>query len=462
MLSYVTGLRAVAIVLVVVYEIVKHAPGLLFPNAIAHRAAFDGMQGFELFLVVSGFILAYPTLTALRDEGAASLDLRSFALRRNARILPAYFAALALTILVPYAAGRYGLTAFGHAAALPSAANILTQVFFLQNHFQNDAFWALAIQIRTFALFPLLFAAYIRWRWLFALLVIGAAAADLTSAAHSYDLGAFVPFMLGIVAADIRVRPARWARFALPFAIVCAAGAFFSDPFVATLPGPRLASGIESWNPLWALAAFALVVGCGALRPIERLLSLPGIASVGAASYATALVAEPVVAYLLRKATPTIGLPYAALNAFAIAFAIGITFWLVIDRRFAERASRQKALDWCEAILIRLRGAFFDRSLTFEMAQSAETPAEPAQPAQPAVGFGDLAMLIKRTGSAADLAADISATRAHFAERGSFDPFYFEPRRVVATVEDIPVEDTPVEDIPPPPRTIHFHLGPTS
>ena len=66
-------------------------------------------------------------------------------------------------------------------------------------------------------------------------------------------------------------------------------------------------------------------------------------------------------------------------------------------------------------------------------------------------------MLIKRSGLAADLAADINATRAHFAERGSFDPFFFETRRVVATVEDVPVED-----IPAPPRTIHLHLGPAS
>jgi peptidoglycan/LPS O-acetylase OafA/YrhL len=451
-ISYVSGLRALAIVAVVTYEIVKHAPGLLFPGALAHRAAFDGMQGFELFLVISGFVLAYPTLLSLRDQGSASLDLRNFAMQRNARILPAYYAALALTILIPFAASRYGLTAFGHASALPSVATILTQIFFVQNHFQNDAFWALAIQIRTFALFPLLFAAYVRWRWLFALLLIGAAAGDLSSAAHRYDLGAFVPFMLGIVAADLRVRPKRWVAFALPFAIACAAGAFFSDPLVGTLPGPHLASGIENWNPLWALAAFGLVVGCGALPPLEKLLSLPGIALVGTASYATALVAEPVVAYLLRKATPTLGLQYAALNAFAIAFAIGIVFWVVIDRRFAETASRHAALERCLGMLKRVHTALFDRSLTFETPRRPEAPSEPEAPA---VGIGEIAMLIKRSGSAADLAADISATRAHFAERGSFDPFFFEPRRVVATVEDISVED-----IPKPPRTIHYHLGP--
>jgi peptidoglycan/LPS O-acetylase OafA/YrhL len=453
LISYVTGLRALAIVAVVTYEIVKHAPGLLFPDPITHRAAFDGVQGFELFLVLSGFVLAYPTLSALRDQGAASLDLRSFAMRRNARILPAYYAALAMTVFIPFAASRYGLTAFGHTAALPTVPVILTQIFFVQNHFQNDAFWALAIQIRTFALFPLLFAAYVRWRWLFAVMLVAAAAADLTSAAHRYDVGAFVPFMLGIVAADLRVRPKRWASFALPFAILCAAAAFYSDPLFSTLPGPRLASGIESWNPLWAMSAFGLVVACGALTPLAKFFSFKGIAWIGAASYAIALVAEPVVAYLLRKATPTLGLGYAALNAFAIALAIGVVFWLVIDRRFAETASRHATLATLSSLLLRLHAAFFERSLTFETPRKPEVPIEPEAPG---VGFGDIAMLIKRSGSAADLAADINATRAHFAERGSFDPFFFEPRRVVATVADVPAED-----IPPPPRTIHFHLGPS-
>jgi hypothetical protein len=61
-------------------------------------------------------------------------------------------------------------------------------------------------------------------------------------------------------------------------------------------------------------------------------------------------------------------------------------------------------------------------------------------------------MLMKRIGSPDDLAADISATRARFAERGSFDPFYFEPRHVAAAA----VDPEPEAELP----VIHLHFGP--
>jgi peptidoglycan/LPS O-acetylase OafA/YrhL len=451
MMTYVTGLRGLAIVAILMYEVVKHAPGILFSNSFVHRAAFDGMHGFEVFLVLSGFVLAYPTLAALRGEGTASFDLRRFAIGRNARLLPAYYVALALTIALPYAAARYGLTAFGHPATLPTPATIALQLFFLQNHFQNDAFWALGLQMRVFFIFPLLFAAYIRTRWIFVALAIAACCGDLFTAAHQWDLGVFVPFMLGIVAADLRLQPQPWIRYALPAALVAGIAAFFTDPFVAMLPGPHLGGGIESWNPFWAIAAFALVVAAGSLRPLERAFTIPGLAQIGAASYATALVAEPIAAYVLRKATPTLGLEVAAVNAFLITLVFGIVFWAVVDRRFAETQSRQRTVETFEGWLKRLRDAFTVRSLRFELVPVPVVAA--AQPAPELLPVhGDLAMLMKRTGSPDDLAADISATRARFAERGSFDPFYFEPRRVAPmAVDPEPEAERSV---------IHLHFGP--
>jgi peptidoglycan/LPS O-acetylase OafA/YrhL len=449
MMTYVTGLRGLAIVAILIYEIVKHAPGILFSNSLVHRAAFDGMHGFEVFLVLSGFVLAYPTLAALRGAGTASFDLRRFAIGRNARLFPAYYVALALTIALPYAAARYGLTAFGHSATLPTPATIALQLFFLQNHFQNDAFWALGLQMRIFFVFPLLFAAYIRTRWIFVALAIAACCGDLFSVAHRWDLGVFVPFMLGIVAADLRLQPPSWTRYALPAALVAGIAAFFTDPFVASLPG-HVGGGIDSWNPFWAIAAFGLVVAAGSLRPLERVFAIPGLAQIGAASYATALVAEPIAAYVLRKATPTLGLEAAAVNAFLITLVIGIVFWLVVDRRFAETQSRQHMVESFEGWLARLRERFTVRSLRFEVVPEPVMVAQPTPQLLPI--HGDLAMLMKRIGSPDDLAADISATRARFAERGSFDPFYFEPRHVAAAA----VDPEPEAELP----VIHLHFGP--
>ena len=454
--GYLDALRALAVAAILLYEIVEHAPGLLFPNPIGHRAAFAGVHGFEIFLVISGFVLAYPTLAALHAEGAASLDVWRFVAGRLMRVLPAYFAVLAATILLPYAAARYGLTAFGHPAILPPVQSIMTQAVFAQQHFGNDAFWALSVQMRTFLLFPILFAIYVRKPVLFYALAVVAGAADLYTTAHRFDVGAAPAFMLGIVAADCRVRFPVIARFGLPLAIAAFVGAFYLDPLVATLPGPRSSPGIENWNPLWTIGAFALVVGSGGLRWIERILSSCGLPQLGAAAFAIALVGEPVVAYIMRKATPTLGLPLAAANAFAVAIGLGIIVWLLVDRPFADPVQRRQTFERIVSFVRQLRSRLAVGPLNFETSLPAIEGGEGDRSVieMPTFSQGDVAMLIKRSGTSDDLAAEIQAAAARFAERGSFDPFYFGPR-----------PDDPGEVSAPQGEantTIHYHLGPSS
>ncbi len=469
-LGYLDALRAIAVAAFLLYEIVEQAPGLIFPHPIAHRAAFAGLHGFEIFLVISGFVLAYPALAALRNEGAASLDVRLYALGRLARVIPAYYAVLAVTILLPYAAARYGLTAFGHPVALPPLRSIVTQALFTEQHFGNDAFWALAVQMRAFLVFPILFAAYVRRPIVFVAIIAVAMSADLFTTAHRFDLGALPAFMLGIVAADWRVRPPVIARGVLPLAIAFFVAAFFLDPFVSTLPGPRLMSGIENWNPLWTLGAFALVVGCGSLRWAERTLAFPGLPQLGLAAFAIALVGEPVASYVMRKATPTLGLPAAAANAFVIAVAAGIVLWLAIDRRFTDPAMCRRAIEQVGAFIRSVRGKMQLGPLTFQTPlPPVETESECAViEMAPALTHGDVAMLIKRSGSTDDLASEIRAAAACFARRGSFDPSYFDPRRFigVAAAGEVASDDIPAVEWraqAEAPRTpIHFHLGPSN
>ena len=470
-LGYIDALRAIAVAAILLYEIVKHAPGLLFPHPIAHRAAFAGLHGFELFLVISGFVLAYPALAALRTEGAALLDVRRYAFRRLARVIPAYYAVLAVTILLPYAAARYGLTAFGHPAELPPLRSIVTQALFAEQHFGNDAFWALAVQMRAFLVFPILFAVYVRRPIVFVAIAAAAMSADLFTTAHRFDLGALPAFMLGIVAADWRVRTPVIARYALPLAIVWFVAAFFLDPFVSTLPGPRLMSGIENWSPLWTLGAFALVVGCGSLRSAERTLAFPGLPQLGLAAFAIVLVGEPVTSYVMRKATPTLGLPAAAANAYVIAVVAGIVLWLAIDRRFADPAMYRRAIEQLGAFIRSVRGKMRLGTLTFETPPlpPAETPSECdviEMTPTPAPAHGDVAMLMKRSGSADDLASEIRAAAARFDKRGSFDSFYFDPRRLVseAAIMDAAIAEVPAvewqAEAEKPRTPIHFRLGP--
>jgi peptidoglycan/LPS O-acetylase OafA/YrhL len=459
--GYFAGLRALAVCGILAYEVLKHAPGLAF-NPLWHRAAFDGLHGFELFLVLAGFALALPALAALRTEGAASLDPGAFALRRAFRLIPTYYAVLALTLLLPYAASRYGLSAFGH-APIPTAGSVITAMLFAGSNFGNDAFWALAVLVRVLVLFPLMLAIYVRKPQLFAALAVGAALASLLTPAYRLDIGALPAFMLGILAADLRARAHAWERFALPVAGAAAYAAFALDPWIATLPGPHLGTSIENWNPLWAVAAFALAIAPARLPWLKRALSFPVSTLIGASAYSIALVAEPVAAYVVRKATPTLGLGTAAANAFLIALLCGLVLWLAIDRHFADVEFRRRIFDSVRNAYQHLRSAARLMPLRFDA--SANAPRDVAREQSLLEHApGELSVLIKRTGSPDELNADIMAAKARFAQRGSFAPFYFDMPRAVEAARIVNV----VREVVEAPRTegsrslIHFKIGPSS
>jgi peptidoglycan/LPS O-acetylase OafA/YrhL len=455
--GYFAGLRALAVCGVLAYEVLKHAPGLAF-TPLWHRAAFDGLHGFELFLVLAGFALAFPALATLRAEGVASLDPGGFALARAFRLIPTYYAVLALTLMLPYAASHYGLSAFGH-AELPAPGRVLEQMLFSGSNFGNDAFWALAVLVRALVLFPLLLAVYVRKPQLFVALAAGAWLASLLTPAHQLDIGALPAFMLGIMAADLRARAHAWERLALPIGAAAAVAAFALDPWIASLPGPRLGAGIETWNPLWAIAAFALVVAPSRLPWLQRILSFPVLTLLGASAYSIALIAEPVAAYIVRKATPTLGTGTAAAHAFLIALLAGLAIWLAFDRHFADADFRRRVFETVRSAYGRLRSSARLMPLRFDATQDARA-TDLASRSMHVHAQGELSVLIKRTGSPDELYADILATKVRFAERGSFTPFYFDTPRVVEAARIVNVAHEATEAEQPRP-SIHLHISPS-
>ncbi|MGZ3506238.1 MAG: acyltransferase family protein [Vulcanimicrobiaceae bacterium] len=66
-IAYIDGLRAVAVLSVVTYHAGKYAPAsfvsLASPLSVVLRQCYHGV---DLFFVISGFCLAYPTLARLR------------------------------------------------------------------------------------------------------------------------------------------------------------------------------------------------------------------------------------------------------------------------------------------------------------------------------------------------------------------------------------------------------------
>ena len=88
--SGLDGLRAIAALLVVVYHL--HLVGNVSFGPLDPFVS-GGSTGVWMFFVLSGYLLYRPFVTG-------SVDLRSYALKRAARILPGYFVALVALVLL--------------------------------------------------------------------------------------------------------------------------------------------------------------------------------------------------------------------------------------------------------------------------------------------------------------------------------------------------------------------------
>jgi peptidoglycan/LPS O-acetylase OafA/YrhL len=116
-----------------------------------NRLLTNGNTGVALFFVLSGFLLSIPYWRAqfTRDD---HVDLKTYTIRRLARILPAYY----LCLLIILAAKAYA----GHS---PDWSNILSHALFTFNlrdgHILslNPPFWTLAVEMQFYVLLPLVF-----------------------------------------------------------------------------------------------------------------------------------------------------------------------------------------------------------------------------------------------------------------------------------------------------------------
>jgi len=325
--AYIDGLRAVAVLLVVAHHAVVAsgaAPHSLLENVLRH-----GNHGVDLFFVLSGFCLSYPTISALRHQGATVFDTARYAAHRVVRIVPPYWIAYAAILAFFVAILKLG---FGRPDAMPyyySTSDFFKQLFFVDVHtqFLNGSFWTLPIEFRWYFIFPVLLYVWTRSPSWF--LAIAVAALCLSFAPSSLvDVQALPAFMCGIVAAELCVRQTRLGPWPAIATAVFAMVAFLTT---------RSSGWHDGFNPSWYLCAFALVVWAGSSQLLERLLSLRAIAFVGLASYSIYLMHQPVLAFLEE----------IGVNRWLAAIAgvgVGMAFWALAERPFMSRSNVRQDL----------------------------------------------------------------------------------------------------------------------
>ncbi len=381
--AYVDGLRGVAALSV----LATHATAWVRPSlGPANPLAFVfrlGVYGVDLFFVLSGFCLAFPFL-----RGRGEIDLARFASRRLVRIIPPYYAAIALFALALWA----GPSPFIHYVFPPQDGwRLLAQALFLDRnpHYLSSPFWTLAIELRWYAMFPLAL-----WLWMaspraFAVVGVAAIVAFRWTTAGAADLYALPAFMLGIVAADAVVRrsiPSRTAWTVL--AVLCAVTLpleWFVGP--SKFDPPLRELDVRDYLPpqrtLWQFVAFAGVLAAGVSTLAQRILAWRSLALCGRASYSIYLVHLPVVIALRTGGVEPSGSWTEAGVLAAAGLGAGLLFWRLIEYPVTETALKTRLLACVEPAVVR---AFAWLRLPQALPLGAGVQAGVASPARASIG----------------------------------------------------------------------------
>jgi peptidoglycan/LPS O-acetylase OafA/YrhL len=354
----VDGLRAFAAVSVVTYHAWLYTRT---PVSVAHRDTLADQMlhelrlGLVLFFVLSGFLLYQPWVRSAL-EGAAAPRLRDYLLRRAARILPAYYLAVAGSVALLWSLGD------APGVRLPPAGGLWTFFVFGQNF--SDAtllkldppLWTLAVEVSFYLALPAL-------GWL---------ALRLRHSGRTGQLAVPLALLLFSFAYNHAIDggAANWPTKILPaMAQYFAVGMLAAVVVQGRTIGRRMTHGLLAGGALlvigdawWAADAathgshgallhvlrdapaavgFACIVGAAArtMRPPHVLAARP-VAWAGHVSYGVYLWHVPFLVFLRAHGA----LPLTPVGALAVVlpltFAVATASWYGIERPLQERARR--------------------------------------------------------------------------------------------------------------------------
>lgn len=335
----VDGLRAVAVLAVVIYHL-----GLPF--------SFDGYIGVDVFFVISGYLI---TGILYKDILARRFSLVSFYIRRIKRILPAlYFVllfaiAVGSLILLPSDVKSLGKAAF---SAVMSASNIYFWYSEDASYFARSSellpllhTWSLGVEEQFYLVWPvvLFFACSLLRRHY---VLLGTVVLAIISFAYSEYLvrtdASFAYYMLPSRAGELLIgavafliatgrRPSTRYDSVLELAAALGAGLVIYSLFFVDN-----ASGFPGINAVYPCLGIGLVLISGAWRQtlVSRFLGLSPFVMVGLVSYSLYLWHWPILAYARYL--------YTSLDPVSIAYCIvGMSAASVFSYRYIERPFRE-------------------------------------------------------------------------------------------------------------------------
>ncbi|HWC27216.1 MAG TPA: acyltransferase [Solirubrobacteraceae bacterium] len=357
--SALDGLRGLAALSVFVFHAwlyTKPAPDATDRSSLGDYAVHELRLGVVLFFVLSGFLLSRAWFAAALGTGRPP-DLRRYVRARAARILPAYYLALAGSIVLLWGLrGTPGLR-------LPPADELPLFLVFGQNFSPasvmklNPPMWSLAVEVSFYALLPVVGWLALRLpprRWAqalgpLALLALGIAynwsiAGRGLGMTFSKTLAAMLPYfalgMLAALALHARAIDLRTKR-----SMIAAGVALVAADALTKAAAP--ASGVDATalfvilRDLPSAAGFALIVAALAGAQRSRVVGGRALAAMGTISYGFYLWHVPVLMTLrghgLLPLDPVLGTVVALVPALAVA----ALSWFALERPVLAWSARR-------------------------------------------------------------------------------------------------------------------------
>jgi peptidoglycan/LPS O-acetylase OafA/YrhL len=362
----IDGLRALAALSVLGFHVWLYGPGTP-PSprtAISDKLLFELNLGLICFFVLSGFLLYQGFARASLSDGPP-VDVRRYAVRRAARIAPAYYACLLGCLALFFVIGPRDM--------IPAAGDLPLFAVFGQNytpgtvmHF-NPVTWTLAVEVTFYLLLPLIgYAAYRlgpRRVGLQVAMLLGLVLATLVwnSLVHANDWRPLGPkalpaylghFAFGMLAAlwferSRRNRPAPLGPVATGAILAAGAGCVFVGGLWHETAGATDTYAVIAALP--AALGFALVIAAvsAGRGPAVGWLHARPLAEIGLISYGIYLWHLPLLlaarhlgllpdAFVLRLSVVT-----------ALAVGAGFASWRLIElpliRRFGSAGGARQA-----------------------------------------------------------------------------------------------------------------------
>lgn len=339
------GLRAVAAVAVLVLHVSMFTQPARAPWSLGDSALRGLHLGVALFFVLSGFLLFAPWVRAVLREGSPPA-LGRYALRRAARIAPAYWLALA---------GAAVMLAGVAQSREPSLAQLPILLVIQQDLLPATAgklvppAWTLGVEVCFYAVLPLLGWLVVRLRrGLPGVLAVCAALAGLSiafnfavdalglpSQLHRALPGRAYAFAAGMTIATLaaRRRPGRGARALLAVAgsgLVAANAIMWVPLGLGTMRG---------WQDSVAAAGFAALVLAVAAGP-QRLLGSTPLRWLGQRSYGLYLWHFPIIGALSARGW----LPPTAIAGLVLVLPLAL-----LAAELSWRLVERPAIAWARA-----------------------------------------------------------------------------------------------------------------